>query len=104
MRVVSLRASERAYVRVSLCLCVSLCVCACLCASVRVSVCLCVSLCMSLFVCACLCASVLDPACPWVYEADVLNICGIEQRKFERKIKHVAITRVYLNDFRNNEC
>ena len=80
MRVVSLRASVRAYVRVSLCLCVSLCVC------------------------ACLCASVLDPACPWVYEADVLNICGIEQRKFERKIKHVAITRVYLNDFRNNEC
>jgi hypothetical protein len=42
-------------------------------------------------------------SCLCVYQADMLNICGIEQRKFETKMKHVANTRVYLNDFRDNE-
>jgi len=42
-------------------------------------------------------------SCLCVYEADLLDNCGIEQREFERKMKHVANTRVYLNDFRDKE-
>ena len=85
--------------RVSACLSVSLRVCACLCVSVRVSACLSVSL----RVCACLCMSLRASACLCVYEAVPLNIYVIKQRKFERKMKHVTNTHVYLNYFRDHE-
>ena len=39
----------------------------------------------------------------WVYEADLLNICDIGQRKIERKMKDMACTHFYLNDIRDNE-